>query len=477
MIAWLLLLACGEDAPKGGPGTDTGGDSAPVEGAPSAPVVTLSPDLPGVDSPLVAALAVPSVDPEGAAVTYRYAWSVDGAARPEVVGDTVDAALTEDGQTWTVAVYASDGALESAPGGASVTVAEAAPVAAVMHLEPADPQPRQDLVLVVDAAATDPNGDPLVETLVWYRNGTYVTGFEGWTTIPGAYVAGGDTFRAVHTASDGRAEAVAEASVTLPNQPPVLTAVAITPNAPEDDDDLVARVVAEDPDGSSPDISYRWYRDGVLATDVGDTDTVPASATAVGERWELVAVASDPAASVEGRSGETLVVPFAGYRMVSLYSAVMVPDADGVYSSAAGAWSVSLESYGVSYGLNACDVTWEVTGTRNARWCRDCDYSFDTVAVYDPSSVVVTGCLAAAADGTGYLHYQDQLQSFTAYQTGGLVDPTAGATSMMLKVIGDGTVTEPGYGYETTETFSTTLTEDAYGTVTLEVYRYVFTTK
>ena len=87
--------------------------------APSAPTVSISPAEPTDDDVLTCVIDTESVDPDGDAVTYAYAWSVDGADAG-ITSASVNAALTEVGQQWTCAVNASDGELES--GAASVSV-------------------------------------------------------------------------------------------------------------------------------------------------------------------------------------------------------------------------------------------------------------------------------------------------------------------------------------------------------------------
>jgi formylglycine-generating enzyme required for sulfatase activity len=92
--------------------------------APSAPVVAITPDAPTDDEGLTCAVVGESVDPDGDAVTYTHAWSVDGVDAG-IAGESVDAARTSAGETWTCSVTASDGMASSAAGSASVTVAAA----------------------------------------------------------------------------------------------------------------------------------------------------------------------------------------------------------------------------------------------------------------------------------------------------------------------------------------------------------------
>jgi hypothetical protein len=130
LIALLLLTACGNDAsePKqSGADTDSGADAdsgADTDSGDVAPafVVTVTPDAPTQFSDLTCTVTTPMTNPDGSAVTYAYAWSVDGmetaytdAALPETA--------TRPGETWTCRVATADGALQGATGQHTVTLA------------------------------------------------------------------------------------------------------------------------------------------------------------------------------------------------------------------------------------------------------------------------------------------------------------------------------------------------------------------
>lgn len=95
--------------------TDTASNSAP-----SAPKVTISPNAPTDADPLTCAVDIGSVDPEGDAINYAYAWSSDGGGNGS--GATLTADLTTVGETWTCSVTASDSERTSDAGTASVTI-------------------------------------------------------------------------------------------------------------------------------------------------------------------------------------------------------------------------------------------------------------------------------------------------------------------------------------------------------------------
>ena len=104
--------------------TDTDSDTAPNT-APTAPTVHITPTAPTDLDALTCVIDTASVDPEGDAMTYTYAWSSDAGGTS--TGETLPADLTTTGETWTCSVTASDGALSSAAGTASVGIASDPP--------------------------------------------------------------------------------------------------------------------------------------------------------------------------------------------------------------------------------------------------------------------------------------------------------------------------------------------------------------
>lgn len=82
--------------------------------APTAPTLAVLPSL-GVEQvdDLVCAITEPATDADDDAITTEFAWTVDGLAvetssQTWLPGDTIDAALTYDGQRWTCEATATD---------------------------------------------------------------------------------------------------------------------------------------------------------------------------------------------------------------------------------------------------------------------------------------------------------------------------------------------------------------------------------
>ncbi|MFC1990740.1 hypothetical protein ACFLU9_01140 [Chloroflexota bacterium] len=76
--------------------------------------------------------------------------------------------------------------------------------------------------------------------------------------------------------------------------PPTAPIVAITPESPQKDSDLICEIITEstDPDGEAISYSYAWHKDGVLQPEL-TTNTVDSSNTDWDETWKCVVTPSD----------------------------------------------------------------------------------------------------------------------------------------------------------------------------------------
>lgn len=458
------------DTSGGDTGADTG-DSGSLNGAPGAPTVSITPATPGDDTTLRASMDVGAVDPDGDALTYRYEWLQNGTVVAGETNDFVVSEATTLGDVWTLNVYASDGELEGPAGTASATIADLPPVAPTIHLDPVAPVSGDGLTLVFDTPANDPNGDTLDQTIVWSENGTHNSSWDGRTTIDGVYVDGGDTFQVVVTVTDNDSEPISvEASVTVPNSAPEITAVEISPTTPKDNNDLTCKVTAKDPDGGKVTKTYLWYRDGVAATEVGDTDTVTADFTTVGEQWECEATVSDGTTSTTAMSAAVEIAAPSGFRVTSRVDMTVTTDSAGAHAGTGTAeWVLFSNTGSVS---NQCDIYWSLVATEDKTVCRGCDYSFDADYTYDAAaSTTVTGCADMSKDSTGSAAYDSRMGRFVAE----LDDPGysgyySTVVGLSMDVTGSGGYSWGYYGYYVGEYYSVVQGLDAAGNLTISAY-------
>ena len=93
---------------------------------PTAPLISIHPSDPSSDDDLVCQVDVDSEDADGDTVRYSFAWDVDeaafsGASTTFETGDTVAAADTADGETWSCLATPNDGDDDGTAGEASVS--------------------------------------------------------------------------------------------------------------------------------------------------------------------------------------------------------------------------------------------------------------------------------------------------------------------------------------------------------------------
>ena len=206
MSLLVLFLACPspKNADDSTPGTDPTESNTTTNGsnhAPSAATIAITPATPGDNDDLTVTIVTPSEDPDGDAVGYSFAWTKDGAAAS--TDETIAASLTTPNEVWAVTVTPSDGAVDGPAATAEVTiVGNQAPVAPVIHIEPAAPVAGDTLDLVIDAPASDPDGDALSQEVHWTLNGVAMSNFDNKLTIPGKQVKGGATWEATVAVSD-----------------------------------------------------------------------------------------------------------------------------------------------------------------------------------------------------------------------------------------------------------------------------------
>lgn len=459
----LALFACHS---PGGPSVksgDTASDTAIEvdDAAPSIPGVAIDPAFPQATDDLTVVIVTPSVDPEAEAVSYMYGWTVDGAPRTDLTGAVVGAEETADGQVWTAWVTGTDGLRHSEPGIATVTIGNVSPTAPLLHFEPAAPETGDDLTLVFDAESVDANGDALTRTITWYEDEAHSLSFDDQLTMPGAFVSGGDVFRVAVVVSDGFAPVTTEISVTVANAPPRIDSLGIEPAWPNDGEDLEMVAEASDIDGNELVWSYVWYRDGVEAADVGNSATVPASATVLGETWTCDVTVSDGTDTDTG-SDEVSIIAWEGLTYVSTFSAVLTPD-----GAATGTWALTYLTQGAP-GENDCDLVWDVLATEDASVCPTCDYAFDADYPLSPASVVRAGavCGVLAASGTGFFAYTGADEYFEAE-----TDLGVGTVRMYFAGTGSYLWDYPPYTY--VRYYAVTTAEDSAGAIHLDAYEYV----
>ena len=234
-----------------------------VNGAPSAPVVAISPADPQTADSLSATISSASVDPDGDAVSYTFAWLRDGVDTAETAS-SVDSSSTAKGQVWTVLVTPADGSAMGDAGSASATIGNTAPVLDGVTVTPSDPS-AADTLSCDAGTATDADGDSVTVAYSWSINGEDAGVSEA--TLTGSFEAG-DSIGCTATPSDGTdsGSTVTSGDVVILNAAPSIGAVSISPDSAVVGDALVCSWSGYmDSDGDPDASSNAWEINGVSA--------------------------------------------------------------------------------------------------------------------------------------------------------------------------------------------------------------------
>jgi formylglycine-generating enzyme required for sulfatase activity len=200
-LVWIAALGCSKSAPTDEVTDVT--DTTPQEnGAPTGLEVRIVPDPATDDDALSCVIATAALDPDGDAVSYRYAWTADGVDAG-VAEATVPSTLTSAGQRWICVVTPTDGQLDGAQASASVEITRqnTAPTAPLVAIVPPDPRDEDPLRCAIVADSEDADGDAVTYSYAWTVDGES-EGFSG-DTIDAARTDPGQTWACTVTASDG----------------------------------------------------------------------------------------------------------------------------------------------------------------------------------------------------------------------------------------------------------------------------------
>ncbi len=164
-----------------------------------------------------------------------------------------------------------------------------APVIRSVRLEPATPVEGDRIHAIV--SVSDEDGDPIELGFEWQISGRPIRSGEASIELKG--VTKRDRIEVAVKASDGRLQSdTVRAEVRVQNRRPTLVGIAIRPQ-PEvlPGETLVATAQANDPDRDPIAYSYRWWLNGALQIDTGDT--FETDDLVKGDEIQVIVVAND----------------------------------------------------------------------------------------------------------------------------------------------------------------------------------------
>ena len=270
----------------------------PVNDPPTAPVVDVTPNLPLTTDDLVCTVTTLSTDPDEDTVTYTYEWykneilQSDETTVTTALTDTVSSTKTAKGEIWKCVVTPYDGTVNGTSAQDQVTIGNSPPSIDGVDITP-DPAYTDDTLTATPYGWSDADSDSEGYTYQWQKwNGASwqdISGETSNTLDPDNFVKG-DQIKVICTPFDGEDYGASEEdTITISNSPPSAPVVDVIPASPLTTDDLVCIIVTPsvDPDGDTVTYTYEWYKNDILQPEY-TTNTVPASATTVGDVWKCV---------------------------------------------------------------------------------------------------------------------------------------------------------------------------------------------
>ncbi len=253
----------------------------------TAAVVGIEPTDAATGDELSAVILTDAWFEDGSPFDYRLQWSQNGSVT-EIVEATVPGEQVYAGDVWEVWVIAVTGGAEGQPGKAFAAIHNAPPVVGVSTIE-ADAT--STTLRCAHDAPTDPEGDTLTATYAWLLDGERTD--DSTPTIPAPLAPRGSQLTCRVTVSDGEYDDFAESAVwTLPNHPPTLSAVTITPGGLGAGSVATCSVLdpASDIDGDTIMVAYTWF---VGEVEVAQGTTLPAATVVRGDMLSCVATGKD----------------------------------------------------------------------------------------------------------------------------------------------------------------------------------------
>lgn len=237
----------------------TSNSSLFINGAPSAPLVTLT--NPVFTTDILEATVSGSIDPEGETVTYTYSWYLDGVLTTHV-GQEVLAVETEKNETWTLIVTPSDGNQSGDSTTLSQTILNSPPIVNSVMLSPV--MIGLGDTITCSANGSDFDNEALSASYVWTNQSTgAVLGAVDSLSLDGQSIQPNDRLLCVVTITDqDGAQDSGSGSVIVSNTAPSLSNLSISPLSPTVMEIVTCTGDVSDPDTQSYSTTAEWYVGG-----------------------------------------------------------------------------------------------------------------------------------------------------------------------------------------------------------------------
>jgi outer membrane protein assembly factor BamB len=177
---------------------------------PGPPRVVIRPSVPLSSADLHCRLAGPTVDPDGDALTNEFEWFLVKRKKDKPVGKALHrgpvlpAKMTRKGQWWVCAARAKDDQAFGQQAFYRTRVANAAPSAPLVEIQPKDPKSDQAIRCVLKAGALDPDSDKIRYRFEWTKDGLKQPFAAQTDNVPARLTKKNDIWQCTVYASDGK---------------------------------------------------------------------------------------------------------------------------------------------------------------------------------------------------------------------------------------------------------------------------------
>jgi hypothetical protein len=275
-----------------------------VDAAPEAPKVAISPQTPHTGSALTSGLALGARDPDRDPVTYRITWTRNGQPAGTPGSSAIPGTDVHKGDVWAVTYVPNDGSLDGPAGTIQVTVVNTPPTKPRLSVSDLTPAVSDTVKLFIAEPSKDLDDDAIHYEYKWTvedpKSGKGAKPLDNRTDRTG--LAPGEfhkhqrilaTVTAIDT--DGARSESAVAEIVPRNTPPTAPVITLSPAEATTETGLTATLTKPSVDADSDTIAYhyKWYRDGIFASDIGDRSALKPGEIKRGEQWRVVVRAND----------------------------------------------------------------------------------------------------------------------------------------------------------------------------------------
>ena len=199
-------------------------------------------------------VAVNITDADGdQTVVERVDWYRNGELASVSTNETLPSTHLNRGEVWHAVVVVSDGTDSTEFTTPAITVENARPQAVLTW--PENPTSLTDLVATIETE--DADGDAVMVSTTWYKNGFRDASLTNATVVQADRLAPEQTWRLVVVASDGTETSDSiESTITLVNLEPTATIQLLSSNVWYNETTVLSGAASSDPDGT--DLRYGW---------------------------------------------------------------------------------------------------------------------------------------------------------------------------------------------------------------------------